>query len=88
MKFFKRYEETCTIARRAGSGGPTKIMGEVKQLVEKQMRADDETTEEVLIANLFVVPTRKKGLIGCAVTFTRHPLVFKTLFGPTNALYS
>ena len=63
-------------------------MAEVKQLVEKQMRADDETTEGVLIANLFVVPTRKKGLIGRAVTFTRHPLVFKTLFGPTNAPYS
>ena len=43
-KFFKRYEETCTIARRAGSGRPRKITGEVKQLVEKHMRADDETT--------------------------------------------
>lgn len=51
-KFLKRYEETCTIARCAGSGRPTKITGEVKQLVVEQMRADDKTTAYQLHALL------------------------------------
>ena len=51
-KFLKRYKKTCTIARRAGSGRPTKITGEVKKLVEEQMRADDESTAYQLHALL------------------------------------
>ena len=46
----KRYEETGTIRRREGSGRPTKITTAVKQLVERQMRADDETTAVQLYA--------------------------------------
>ena len=43
-KFLKKYEETGSIRRRVGSGRPTKITAEIKQIVEEQMRADDETT--------------------------------------------
>ena len=42
-KFLKVFKETGTIARRQGSGRPSKITGEVKNIVEEQMRADDET---------------------------------------------
>ena len=43
-KFLKKYEETGSIRRRVGSGRPSKITAEIKQIVEEQMRADDETT--------------------------------------------
>ena len=42
--FIKRYKETDTIARRPGSGRPSKVTQEVKTIVEEQMRTDDETT--------------------------------------------
>ena len=42
--FLKRYRSTGTIARRPGSGRPTKVTEEVKRIVEEQMRVDDETT--------------------------------------------
>ena len=42
-KFLKLYKETGTIARRPGSGRPTKVTKEVKKVVEEQMKADDET---------------------------------------------
>lgn len=34
----------CTIARKEGSGRPSRITAFVKQVVEQQMQADDETT--------------------------------------------
>ena len=43
-KFIKKFEETGTITRRVGSGWPSKITAEIKQIVEDQMRLDDETT--------------------------------------------
>ena len=43
-KFLRKFNETGGIARRPGSGRPTKITDEVKFLVERQMREDDETT--------------------------------------------
>lgn len=43
-KFLKKYTETGTTARKAGSGRPSKITAVVKQLVEARMREDDETT--------------------------------------------
>ena len=43
-KFLKKYEVTGSIGRRVGSGRPSKITAEIKQIVEEQMRADDETT--------------------------------------------
>lgn len=51
-KFLKRYRETGTIARRPGSGPPSKITAEVKRIVEERMRADDETTAVQLHAHL------------------------------------
>ena len=43
-KFIKKFEETGTITRRVGSGRPSKVTAEIKQIVEDQMRLDDETT--------------------------------------------
>ena len=40
----KVYEATGSIARRPGSGRPSKITAEIKDIVEEQMRLDDETT--------------------------------------------
>ena len=51
-KFLKRYRETGTIARLPGSGRPSKITAEIKQIVDEQMRADDETTAYQLHAIL------------------------------------
>lgn len=43
-KFLKSYNAIRSICRRIGSGRPSKITAEIKQLVEQQMRIDDETT--------------------------------------------
>ena len=43
-KFLCHYSRTRCLARREGSGRPTKITSQVKLLVEQQMLADDETT--------------------------------------------
>ena len=43
-KFLKKFRETGCIQRRSGSGRPSKISAEIKEIVEEQMRADDETT--------------------------------------------
>ena len=39
-----RYRKLCTIARKPGSGRPSKITDYVRSVVEHQMRCDDETT--------------------------------------------
>ena len=44
LKFIKRYRESGTIDRLPGSGRLSKITGEIKEIVEQQMRTDDETT--------------------------------------------
>lgn len=51
-KFLDKYEETGSIARAPGSGRPTKITAEVKEIVEAKMREDDETTAYQLHALL------------------------------------
>lgn len=43
-KFLRKFEETGSIMRRVGSGRPSKVTAEIKQIVEEQMRKDDETT--------------------------------------------
>ena len=43
-KFLQRYLETASIARRPGSGAPSKATAEIKRIVETQMREDDETS--------------------------------------------
>ena len=43
-KFLLRYSERGTIARKVGSCFPSKLLPEIKQLIEAKMRADDETT--------------------------------------------
>ena len=39
-----KFQETGSILRRVGSGRPLKVTAEIKQIVEDQMRKDDETT--------------------------------------------
>lgn len=43
-KFLKKFEETGSLARRSGSGRPSKITGEIKEIVEQQVQHDDEAT--------------------------------------------
>ena len=44
LKFIDRYRSSGTIHRLPGSGKVSKITREIKEIVEEQMRADDETT--------------------------------------------
>ena len=39
-----KFYDTGSIARQPGSGRPSKVTAEIKELVEAQMRLDDETT--------------------------------------------
>ena len=43
-KFLRIYKRTGSVARRQGSGRPSKRSEAVKRIVEEQMRRDDETT--------------------------------------------
>jgi len=43
-KFIQKFQDTGNINRRVGSSRPSKITSEIKQIVEDQMRRDDETT--------------------------------------------
>ena len=43
-KFIRHFCETNCLARKEGSGRPTKITAEVKRFVEAQMQHDDKTT--------------------------------------------
>ena len=56
-KFLARYKETGTISRRPGSGRSSVISDTVKDIVEAQMKSDDETTasqlQVILSANGF-----------------------------------
>ena len=51
-KFFNRYDETGSAARRPGSGRISKLTPEVLAIVEGQMQMDDETTAVQLMALL------------------------------------
>ena len=44
LKSLTRYERTLSLAREPGSGRKTIITQEIQEIVEEQMRADDETT--------------------------------------------
>ena len=44
VKFLKRFEKTRSIGRKPGSSRPGKITQSLLEIVETQMRADDETT--------------------------------------------
>jgi len=43
-RFFREYRRHGSLVRKEGSGQPTKITNMAKQLVERQMLHDDETT--------------------------------------------
>ncbi len=58
-----RYLETGTIRKKEGSSRPTKITAAVKQLVETQMRLDDETTAVQLFASLATI-LRARTILG------------------------
>ena len=47
-KFLQKLIETGTIARKPGSGRPSKVAGEVERIIEEEMTKDDETTVEQL----------------------------------------
>ena len=43
-KFLKKFEETGSLSRCSGSGRPSKMMADIKEVVENQMQHDDVTT--------------------------------------------
>ena len=45
-KYLKKHEATGSISGRVGSGRPSKVMAEIKEIVEEQMRADDRLLNE------------------------------------------
>ena len=47
-KLLVKYQQTRSVARRAGSGRLGKVTESIKTLVEEQMRKDDETTASQL----------------------------------------
>ena len=47
-KFLRKFEEAGTIARRPGSGRPSKVAGKIEQIIEAEMQKDDDTTVEQL----------------------------------------
>ena len=63
-KFLLRVKATGSIARQAGSGRPTKLTREVKEIIEKAMRNDDETTavqlHKILVDKQLTVGSKKK----------------------------
>ena len=67
-KFIKHFEDTGMIARRSGSGQPSKVMEEIKRIVEEQMQRDDETTVHQLHQLLV-----SKGYSICLRTVLRCP---------------
>ena len=69
-----KYKTTGTIVRMPGSGRPSKITAEVKALVERQMRHDDEITA----AQLHVLVRS-----GFAMDFLRTVLRCRTYLGWT-----
>jgi transposase len=46
--FLGKLQKTGTIARQPGSGRPSKVAGQVEQLIEAEMNENDETTVEEL----------------------------------------
>ena len=60
--FLKKFLQTGTITRRLGSGRPSKITTEVKQIVEQQMQLDDETTatqlRQLLVSKGYTISLR------------------------------
>ena len=61
-KFSKLYKGSSSIARKPGSGRPSKITAEVKKIIEEQMQLDDETTvhqlHQLLVSKGFNISLR------------------------------
>ena len=70
-RFIRKFKETGSIARRSGSGRPSKITPQVLTIVERQMQLDDETTAVQL----------QKLLVD-----SRHPLSLKTILASRRKL--
>ena len=43
-KFLVKFIESGSVARKPGSGRPSKVTAEVRKIIEEAMRTDDETT--------------------------------------------
>ena len=44
LKFLRRYRETGTIARTPGTGQASKLTDQLREIIEDQMKKNDETT--------------------------------------------
>ena len=70
-RLIRKYKETGTIARRPGSGRPSKITLDVLRIVEAEMQRDDETTAVQL----------QKIIVGSG-----HPLCLQTILTSRDKL--
>ena len=75
-KFLRKYEATGSIRRRIGSGCPSKVTAEIKEIVERQMRTDDESTAYQLHRLLM-----EKGYSISLCTIHVHILCCRTALG-------
>ena len=73
-KFLKKYRETGSIVRPPGSGKPSKVMWEVKRLVEQQMCLNDETTAYQLheLLKIHVISISLRTILRCRTLWDGH----------------
>ena len=52
LKFLRRYKETGSISRKPGTGRVSKVTAGIRDIIEKQMDKDGETTGKELVKTL------------------------------------
>ena len=86
--FLKKFEETGCLTRRPGSGRPSKATAEIKEIVEQQMREDDETTavqlHRILVARKYNITLRTVLRCRTALGWTFRGSAYCQLIRETN----
>ena len=54
-KYWKKYEETGSIAKKQESGQMTKLTNDIKILIEEQMKNEDETSLHYFLDYIIIV---------------------------------
>ena len=86
--FLKKFEETGCLTRRPGSGRPSKATAEIKEIMEQQMREDDETTavqlHRILVARKYNITLRTVLRCRTALGWTYRGSAYCQLIRETN----
>ena len=87
-KFLKHYKESSSIARKLGSGRPSKITPEIKKVIEEQMQLDDETTtyqlHQLLVSKGFNISLRTVLRCRTQLGWTLHGSAYCQLIREVN----